>query len=132
MIIVIDSNVLFSAFLAKGICSEILEIVLSKHELVLSENILSEIENNLINKINLPKDIVKEYINLLKLRSEIVLPAPIAAEVCRDKNDLVIIGAAVKGKAEIIITGDKDLLVIKKYKDILIISPKESLGLINQ
>lgn len=47
--------------------------------------------------------------------------------VVRDSTDNKIIEAAVEGKCEYIVTGDKDLLVLGKYKNIKIVSPKEFL-----
>jgi predicted nucleic acid-binding protein len=43
-------------------------------------------------------------------------PDKITAHICRDRNDLEIIGTAHACDAEVIITGDIDLLEIKKYK----------------
>ncbi|PIP70614.1 MAG: putative toxin-antitoxin system toxin component, PIN family, partial [Nitrospirae bacterium CG22_combo_CG10-13_8_21_14_all_44_11] len=43
----------------------------------------------------------------------------------RDKDDNIIIGTALSGNAEFIITGDEDLLVLKTYKGIDIITPRE-------
>ncbi|RKX76148.1 MAG: putative toxin-antitoxin system toxin component, PIN family [Spirochaetes bacterium] len=50
--------------------------------------------------------------------------------ICRDKEDDKVIALALSNKVEYIITGDKDLLVLKKYKNIKIISPRELLLLI--
>ena len=44
--------------------------------------------------------------------------------VCRDPNDNQVLADALVNKIEILITGDKDLLELKKYKGIKIISPK--------
>ena len=45
--------------------------------------------------------------------------------ICRDNDDNYIIEAAVKVNADAIITGDKDLLVLKKYNNVSILSPRE-------
>jgi len=53
----------------------------------------------------------------------IVTPEPLPAPVCRDQDDDAIIGTALAGACECIVTGDKDLLVLKHYSGIDIISP---------
>jgi predicted nucleic acid-binding protein len=54
----------------------------------------------------------------------------IDTSACRDKDDVKIIGTALKGKAKIIITGDEDLLILKKYKNTAIVTPREFWGLL--
>lgn len=44
---------------------------------------------------------------------------------CKDISDIKIIGTAVSGNAKFIITGDNDLLVLKRYGKIEIITPRE-------
>lgn len=51
--------------------------------------------------------------------------------VSRDKDDVTIIGIVLSGKAGLIITGDDDLLMLKKYKDIDIVTPREFWNLLN-
>ena len=51
--------------------------------------------------------------------------------ICRDEDDNKFIECAVDCDADYIITGDKDLLVLEKYNDIEIITPKEFLDLYN-
>lgn len=53
-----------------------------------------------------------------------VAPAAVAAEACRDPNDLPVLGTAIAGGAQVLVTGDKDLLVLNKFQGILILSPR--------
>ncbi len=46
-------------------------------------------------------------------------------EICRDPDDNKFIECAVDSRAIYIVSGDKDLLDIKKYKDIKILTAKE-------
>jgi len=54
-----------------------------------------------------------------------VNPAEVAPGSCRDPDDLMLLGLAEAGRAEVIITGDKDLLVIKRYAAARILTPRE-------
>jgi predicted nucleic acid-binding protein len=60
-----------------------------------------------------------------------VNPIDVAADVCRDPNDLPILGTAVAGNADYVVTGDQDLLMLKSYLGITIISPREFYDLIS-
>ncbi len=125
MKVVLDTNVIIAAFAARGLCADILEVCLENHSIVISEQIVSEVEKNLSKKIRLPKKTARSIADYLRDVMEIVEPESIDTSVCRDKDDIAIIGTALQGKAEIIITGDDDLLVLKKYRAVKIITPRE-------
>lgn len=125
MRVVLDTNVIVAAFAARGLCAEVFEPCLTDHSVIISEHILSEIKEKLINKICLPQSIVQDIINYLREQAEIFTPEKINESICRDKDDANIIGTALNGEAEFIITGDDDLLILKKYKDIEIVTPRE-------
>lgn len=125
MRVVLDSNVIVAAFAARGLCSEVFEVCLSGHNMVISEHILLEVKTNLTKKIRLPDSVVKDIIGYLKDAAEKVKPYELADSPCRDKDDNIIIGTALSGNAEFIVSGDEDLLVLKKYKSINIVTPRE-------
>ena len=125
MRIVLDTNVLIAAFIARGICHQLLEHCVSHHELVISEFILDEVREKLGAKFKFTSEIASEVIALLRSRMEIVKPASLAKPVCRDADDDNILAAAVAGNCDCIITGDKDLLVLKQFQGIDILSPSE-------
>lgn len=125
MRIVLDSNVIIAAFASRGLCSEVFEVCLSVHNIVISEHILSEIKTNLIKKIRLPESIVKDIVGYLRDETERVKPREFDDSPCRDEDDNIIIGTALSGDAECIVTGDEDLLVLKTYSGIDIVTPRE-------
>jgi len=51
----------------------------------------------------------------------------LAKAICRDPNDDMVLATAVPAKANLIITGDQDLLVLKPSEGIDIISPRRFL-----
>lgn len=125
MRIVLDTNVIVAAFATRGICSEVFEVCLSEHTIIVSEHILSEVKEKLQSKIKLPKDITHDIIGYLKESAEICEPRHVPLGICRDKDDLKIIGTALSGNADFIITGDDDLLTIRKYAKTKIVSPRK-------
>ena len=125
MRIVLDSNVIIAAFASRGLCSEVFEVCLSGHNIVISEHILSEVKTNLIKKIRLPESIVKDIVGYLRDETERVKPREFDDSPCRDEDDNIIIGTALSGDAECIVTWDEDLLVLKTYSGIDIVTPRE-------
>lgn len=129
MRVVLDTNVIIAAFAARGLCAEVFEVCLTDHSIILSEHILSEVSEKLIDKIRLPQNFVQEIIDYLREQAEIVNPEEIKESICRDKDDIPIIGTALSGNVRFVITGDEDLLILKKYKDIEIVTPRKFWGL---
>ncbi|MBF0291476.1 MAG: putative toxin-antitoxin system toxin component, PIN family [Nitrospinae bacterium] len=125
MRVVLDTNVIIAAFAARGLCAEVYEVCLANHTIVMSEHILSEVERNLAKKIRLPRSVTYSAINYLREISEIFEPELVKIPECRDKDDIKIIGTALSGGADIIITGDDDLLVLKSFAKVKILTPRE-------
>ena len=123
MRVVLDTNVLIAAFIARGICHELLEYCVHEHELVASDFILDEIRKALVKKFHFSGQEATEAVALLNTRMTVVTPEPLPSPVCRDRDDDNIIGTAVAGECKCIVTGDKDLLVLKHYRGIDILSP---------
>jgi len=60
---------------------------------------------------------------LIRKKAQVVNPAH-KITLCRDPRDNLVLECALAGKADFIVTGDEDLLVLKKFKSISIITPK--------
>jgi len=123
--VVLDTNVVVAAFATRGLCSEVFEVCLAEHCIVTSEHILMEVKEKLIDKIRLPENTVNEIVDYLRAQAETVVPEKLNSPVCRDKDDEKVIGTALSDHAGFIITGDEDLLLLKKYKGIRIVTPRE-------
>ena len=125
MRLVLDTNVIIAAFGARGLCAELFEVCLSEHTILTSEYILKEVREKLLKKIYLPLPVVNEIIDYLREELEIVKPERVEDSVCRDKEDLPVVGTATAGKAEYLITGDRELLRVKRYRDIRILELRQ-------
>ena len=127
-VIVIDSNVWISALIFGGNPEKILKLFIdNKVEVVMSEEIITELRRIIINKFPL----FVNSLNLLEasLRKDTVFVqlGSMTIDASRDVDDNRIIETAYIGKAKYIISGDKDLLVLKKYEDIKILNPGDFL-----
>ncbi len=128
MRVALDTNVLIAALISRGVCADLLEHCVLRHTLLTSNTILDEVRRHLIDKFAYTATDVDEAVALLKSQMEVVTPISFDQPVCRDPDDDRILGTAVAGKAECIITGDKDLLVLQQYAGVEIIAPNSFVG----
>lgn len=125
MKIVFDTNVILSAFLTQGLSSRVLDICLDRHTIIISPWILKEVEEKLKKKFKLRVEEMERVLSFLRSEFNIIAPKGKKPDIVRDKDDNNILQIAEYTKAELIITGDKDLLVLKKFNSIQIINPRE-------
>jgi len=124
MKIVLDANVIIAAFAARGLCESIFELCLHGHQIVLSEGLLDEILRNLRRKIKLPAGVVDEIGRLLLKHANMLEPVALPSDLCRDPDDVKILGLAVAAHADCIVTSDQDSLVLKEFREVPIMTPR--------
>jgi uncharacterized protein len=123
---VFDTNILIAAFLTEGLCSGLL-VRARKHtfNLVLCDDIIQEFEGILNKKFKLTIADISEISAIVsEAASEMLHELNPIPNICRDPNDDMILACAIDTTADYIVTGDEDLLILKKYKDIIIINPR--------
>jgi putative PIN family toxin of toxin-antitoxin system len=123
---VLDTNVLIAAFLTEGLCSGLLLRARKQaFNLVLCDDIIREFEGILSKKFKLTSADISEILSIVsEAASEIIHKLGPIPNICRDPNDDMIIACAIDAAADYIVTGDEDLLILKNYKDIVIINPR--------
>lgn len=126
MKIVLDTNVLVAALVADGLCRDLVRRRVRSHELCSSEVLLKELATTLRRKFKVTAaDIpwLEEY----RAKAILCKPLPLPAPVCRDPDDDLVLATAIEAKAEMIVTGDEDLLILRQYAGIRILSPRQFL-----
>lgn len=126
MRIVPDTNLLISAEIsAQGASGQLLDRVLDVHDVILSNPILDELTDVLSSKFGYDNLRISRVISHILANAEIVEPVTFETQICRDPDDDAILGTAVAGNADCIVTGDNDLLIIGRFQGVDIISPSE-------
>ncbi|MGC2627706.1 MAG: putative toxin-antitoxin system toxin component, PIN family [Candidatus Udaeobacter sp.] len=126
MRVVFDTNVLYSALAAKGFCEEVVDEAVAECDIVWSNALKQELESLITRRHKIgpaTRVALEAYADLC----EFVEPEPLDKRVCRDKDDDVVLATALAGNADVIVTGDEDLLVLKKFRGIEILSPRQFL-----
>ena len=128
MKIVFDTNIIISGFLTvTGLSEYVFTLGLKRHEVVLSEYILEELRRKLTGKLQIPEAQVEELLNFLRNRTTIVKAAANPHIHFKDKKDIPILSLVEACRPHYFITGDKDLLLLKKLGHTLFLSPREAL-----
>ncbi len=123
--IVFDSNVYISALLFKGIPGIILEMALKNQVLlIISDEIIAETVRILKEKFKWPEHNIDKFVRRLSGISENIRPGIKLDAVKERESDNRILECAVSGNANLIVSGDKHLLKLKKYKNIPIVRPR--------
>jgi putative PIN family toxin of toxin-antitoxin system len=129
--VVLDTNVLVSALLFTGISSELVPLWQRRAiTLLLSRAIMDEYLRVLsYPKFQLSETEIKSLIEEeLFPYVDVVNPRRRLRVVERDPSDNKFLECAIAGKARVIISGDKDLLSIGRYRSINIQSPAKFLA----
>lgn len=102
-----------------------MRLVLSRHELVVVETVLEEVERVLVDKLRVPRPIVDEALALLLDRPIHPVPPSVPGSPLLG-SDAKILASALAAGADILITGDRDFLDVRDEIDgIRIVDPRE-------
>jgi uncharacterized protein len=131
--VAIDTNVLVSAIIDNGKHRSLLLKLLQEHTVLSSPMILAELADVIIrDKFTITDSEVNRFLSSLTKISKIIQDKPRFKIIIEDPDDDVILNAAYNGKADYIITGDKDLLTWKKFKNIKILNVSELLEVLRE
>jgi putative PIN family toxin of toxin-antitoxin system len=123
--VVADTNVIVSAFASGGIPKAILLGALAgDFQLFTSDHILEEVARVLTGrKFRWPPERLLEALAALPAR--VVDPGPPRLSVIRDLDDNRVLECALAARAHYLVTGDRDLLEVKRYFRTRIVTPRE-------
>jgi putative PIN family toxin of toxin-antitoxin system len=121
----LDTNVLVSAFASRGLCADLLELVLLEHDLVVGRNVLNELRKALRDKIKHPAARSSEIVEFVAGEAVGVIEAAEAVVASVDADDARVLGEARAGQVQFFVTGDAALVKIGAVAGLAIVSPRQ-------
>ena len=125
MRILIDTNILISGLFFGGLQKKLLAELDENFNVCVNEKILSEYNQQIDKKISNPKDNLNEKIREKIFSSLKSFEIKSDLKICRDPDDDKFINCAIDAKAIYIVSGDNDLLTIKNFAGIEIVTARE-------
>jgi len=120
----LDTNVLVAAFATRGLCADVVRVVLAEHQLITAEVVLTELRAVLIRRITLPHATVEDILALLRDQEVVPKPPKPSDLPIRDPDDRWILASAMAGRADVLVTGDRDLLDVAGKAALPIVDPR--------
>lgn len=132
--VVLDTNIYISGFLFDGPQRRILEqALIRRFQVFISDNIMSEIREVLSRpKFGLSTAQIHRMMSEIENLNELTESNDMLTDVCRDRDDHMIIECAVASGADYIVSGDNDLLTLGCYEVIKIVNSAKFLEIIHQ
>jgi len=120
----LDTNVLVSAFTARGMSCDLVRLLLAEHELMTGEVNLTELKRVLRDRFHARPELIASV--EAQLRAETIVPKPRepSALPIRDPDDRWVLASAIAGNADLLVTGDQDLLSIASLAPLPILDPR--------
>ena len=125
MRVFLDTNVLVAAFAARGLCEDLFRHVLTNHELVIGETVLHELQRILRTKLAIPASQADEIVTFVRLHAEVIAAETPAQWPANDPDDQWVVAAAIEGRAEVLVTGDRDLLEAVTQIPVRVATPRD-------
>lgn len=104
----------------------------TRHDVVCSFPLIEEIKETLVNKFGFTDEDAARQEQFLIWRTMIAIFTDVLPSVCRDPDDNVVLAAASEGKCEYLVTGDKDLLVLREFQGVQIIRPRDFMDMMER
>jgi len=120
-----DTNVLVAAFISRGLCADLVRGILAHEELVTSVLVLEELARVLHEKLNAPDELVRLSADLLRRQTVVERPEAPWPGAIEDPDDAWVLASALEGGADVLVTGDRDLLTLEPISGIQILEPRE-------
>ena len=124
MRVFLDTNVLFAALATRGLCADVMRVVLAEHDLITGEVVLAELRDALDRRLRLRASTVADILTLLRTHEVVPKPDEPSEVPLRDPDDHWILATAVAGRADVLVTGDLDLLEVADRAPLTVLSPR--------
>jgi uncharacterized protein len=120
----LDTNVLVAAVATRGLAADVLRLILAEHDLIVPEVVLAELQRVLASKLKLPAARIAEIDAFLREYEVIPKPPRLLEVHVRDRADAWVLASAVAAQADVLVTGDQDLLVLGPRAPFPVLDPR--------
>jgi uncharacterized protein len=121
--LLLDTNGLVAALVARGACSDLLEHCVRHHVVISSRPLLDDLRDVLTRKFRQRAADVRATVRLFEETFTLVTPVRLEAPACRDTDDDVVLATARAGECAAIVTGDQDLLILDPFQGVRVLAP---------
>jgi len=121
----LDTNVLVSAFATRGLCTDLFELVLLEHDLVLGSNVVRELDKVLRDKLKLTAARSTEIVEYVSGEAVQIVREAAPSGAAVDADDALVLGEAIAAKAEVFVTGDAALLELGAVENVPVVAPRQ-------
>jgi len=125
MKVFLDTNVVASATATRGLCADVLRTVIEFHDLVVSEHLVGELRRVLKDKFGAPPDLIADVVWLLGQDTITSDADPLRDLPLSDPADVAIVSSALNGAADVLVTGDKEILDLRRVGSLEILTPRQ-------
>jgi len=123
--VLLDTNVLVAALVARGVCTDLVEHCVRQHAVISSQPLLDELRDVLTRKLRQRSVDVRAAIRLFEETFTLVTPDALEPPTCRDPDDDVVLATALAGESAAIVSGDQDLLILDPFRGIRVLAPAD-------
>lgn len=124
MKVFLDTNVLVSAYTTRGICADLFRSILAEHELLTGEVNLVELRRVLRNRFHASPELTAAVEAELRDATFVPQPARPSSLPIPDPDDRWVLASAIEGHADLLVTGDQDLLAVASQSPLVIVDPR--------
>lgn len=126
MKVFLDTNVIVSALTARGLSADLFRYLFTDHEAMTGEVNVAELRRVLREKFGASRDQITFVEAQVRGLTIVPKPATVPAVRIRDRNDLWVLASALASDAEMLVTGDKDLLSVAGEVSLPILTPRQA------
>jgi putative PIN family toxin of toxin-antitoxin system len=128
--IAVDTNVLLAAFVARGLCAELLGMLILRHmegsaAVFVSRQVRAEFRRHLKGKFKASPSEIAAALAVLETFENGSREAALDARAIPDADDVPILAAALAFAADDFVTGDKALLALRRVGPMQVLSPRQ-------
>ena len=125
MRVFLDTNVIASATATRGLCADVLRTVIEFHDLLVSEHLILELRRVLKDKFGASPDLIADVVWLLQQDTLASHATPLRDVPLPDPADVAIVSSALNGAADVLVTGDQEILALRRIGSLEILTPRQ-------